>query len=239
MNKRGSHVGMILSFVMFVTALIFIYGILQPSITPGEDKSQLVKQIEDKLPTYSDSALFSLKISYPGCCEAKTCFSLDKSTQLDKRVQKMNFLSKDKEGNLIDSSSDSENVSFQKNPGNYTNVLFSLENFSHEDTPLTGCYPLSLTDYNSSFSSKDYTFESKIKTFIGNLSQQDFYNQRKVDFNLPPGTEFSLVFIYQNGSRFGKVTENITTNVFVDEFSVYYVNSTADTNPGFIEVSVW
>ena len=236
-NKNGSHVGMVLSFVMFVTALIFIYSILQPSIITGEDKSQLVKQIEDKLPDYINSQLFNLRLSYNGCCGISTCFYLLKP----KEVKLMNFTAKDREGKIVDSLESGANIYFEKNSGNYTSVFFSLENFSKSESNIqaSDCYEITPDEYNSSFTSKDYAFDSKIVSFISNLSDKNFYTSKKNEFSLPSGTEFSLVFVYQNGSRIGGVKENISTNVFVDEVSIYYVNSSADINPGFIDIGVW
>ena len=38
-NKKGSHVGMILSFALFITFVVFIYTIVNPTINTSESAS--------------------------------------------------------------------------------------------------------------------------------------------------------------------------------------------------------
>jgi hypothetical protein len=48
-SKRGSHVGIVLSFVVFVTFLIFIYSTLEPIIKQDEGKKALLQEVKGKL----------------------------------------------------------------------------------------------------------------------------------------------------------------------------------------------
>lgn len=236
-NKKGSHVGIVLSFVLFVTAILFLYQILSPSITKEEDKGPLVNQIEQKLPDYLESTLYNQKISLrENCCDKYTCFKFEKNNA----VKKMSYIVKDIEDREVNSYADDESL-FIKNSGkNYFNVFFSEQNFSRTEVELENCdFPLK-EDYTSAFSSKEYYFQKKIEQFILNLQDQNFYSSKKTELLLPEGSEFSLVFVYQNGSKFGiPPNENISTNVFVEQISIYYVDLEAKVNPGFLEIGVW
>ena len=46
MNKLGSHVGMIISFVIFITFIVFLYSVVKPAITTGEDKKTILSALE-------------------------------------------------------------------------------------------------------------------------------------------------------------------------------------------------
>ena len=48
-NHRGSHVGVVISFVIFVTFLTFLYAILQPAIKLSGDEPGTLKYIEEKI----------------------------------------------------------------------------------------------------------------------------------------------------------------------------------------------
>ena len=45
-NKLGSHVGMIISFVIFITFIVFLYTVVKPAITTGEDKQTILSALE-------------------------------------------------------------------------------------------------------------------------------------------------------------------------------------------------
>ena len=45
MNKKGSHVGMMLSFVIFVTFLVFLYSVLYPMIKLGQNKKLILDNL--------------------------------------------------------------------------------------------------------------------------------------------------------------------------------------------------
>ena len=55
MNKKGSHVGMMLSFVIFVTFLVFLYSILYPMIKTGQDKKLVLDNLILELAGMLDS----------------------------------------------------------------------------------------------------------------------------------------------------------------------------------------
>ena len=48
-SKRGSHVGVVLSFVMFVTFLIFLYSILEPQLKVERDKEAFLEYLKRDL----------------------------------------------------------------------------------------------------------------------------------------------------------------------------------------------
>ncbi|GAI55565.1 unnamed protein product, partial [marine sediment metagenome] len=48
-NKNGSHVGIILSFVIFVTFTIFIYSILEPGLRSQREKQSLLEYLKGEI----------------------------------------------------------------------------------------------------------------------------------------------------------------------------------------------
>ena len=49
MNKRGSHVGVILSFAIFITFMVFLYFIIEPAIRIQGDKQNILDNLEREL----------------------------------------------------------------------------------------------------------------------------------------------------------------------------------------------
>ncbi len=65
MKKKGSHIGVMLSFGIFVTFLVFLYSVLQPIIEREQDKKlilddlvlALVEMFDSDLTTYSSGSI--------------------------------------------------------------------------------------------------------------------------------------------------------------------------------------
>ncbi len=62
MNKRGSHVDVIISFVVFVALIIFLYAILQPTITTQQNQANLQSSIQTKLLNSMSDTLTSINL---------------------------------------------------------------------------------------------------------------------------------------------------------------------------------
>ena len=65
MKKKGSHIGVMLSFGIFVTFLVFLYSVLQPIIEMEQEKKlilddlvlALVEMFDSDLTTYSSGSI--------------------------------------------------------------------------------------------------------------------------------------------------------------------------------------
>ncbi len=49
MEKKGSHVGMMLSFIIFITFFVFLYTVLQPIIKTEQNKKLILDSLEIEL----------------------------------------------------------------------------------------------------------------------------------------------------------------------------------------------
>jgi hypothetical protein len=71
-GKKGSHIGIMLSFGIFVTFLVFLYSILQPVIEKEQDKKlilndlilSLVEMFDSNLTTYSSGSIKTANDSF-------------------------------------------------------------------------------------------------------------------------------------------------------------------------------
>ena len=79
MEKRGSHVGVMLSFVIFLTFFIFLYTIIEPVIRTQEDKQALSDYLGTELikMSFANMTTFSIKIN-EDINQNKDCIKLKK-----------------------------------------------------------------------------------------------------------------------------------------------------------------
>lgn len=236
-NKKASHVGMILSFVLFVTSVIFLYEIISPSIKTEEDKSELINYIEEKIPSYLEDTLYNQKISLKEELDKGVdCIKISKNN-LAKNTKS---LVKDSEGNNLISEDSDEFILIKNSEKSYFNIFLSKDGFKQEIEDLEGCDLIDSEEYTSAFNYKEYYFQSKIESFLFDISSDEKYSKIKKEILLPEGTEFSIVFVYNNGSKIGRPPkEDISTNIFVEQIPIYYIDFDAKINSGYLEIGVW
>ncbi|MEK6913263.1 MAG: hypothetical protein AABW47_01165 [Nanoarchaeota archaeon] len=76
-NRSGSHVGMIISFVIFVTFIVFLYGVMKPTIDTGQDKKALLENVQYQLIQKASSNLTIITTQIDSALATEECFQLD------------------------------------------------------------------------------------------------------------------------------------------------------------------
>jgi hypothetical protein len=239
-NKKASHVGMILSFVIFITFTVFIYSVVSPSIDNPESKRTLLNEIGLKLITNMSSDFTSLSIQINNNQE-ENCIQLQNLILLISRdIDYFNKLvAKNEEGNVQYAYGNFSNLKIdrQNSDNVFFKVYFSPE-FSSIGETTKSCVLISEPGYKigSVFSGK-YIFEKNMYWLV------DYYNSNyeklKSELRISPGDEFGFEFILSNGTRIIAVEELPTQNIYAEDIPVQYIDDEANILSGFINVKVW
>lgn len=234
MNKKGSHVGMIMSFVVFVTFVVFLYAILHPSITQEGKNEYSLNYLEKEIVKMASEDLTSATISITDnpiqlCVEFE---GLITETGIDSKA----FVKNELEENLLFYNSGS-NLEVTRTGNSQT--LFKVyqsnefEDSNGESNP--SCKNLELdNDYSIGLvRTKEYVFETKIISMINNYMGVKESLEDEID------QEFSFGFIYDDNTEISSPIEEISTSIFVEKIPVQYVDSQANIKSGFIIIRIW
>ncbi len=247
-NKNGSHVGMILSFVIFITFIVFLYTVIKPTIQTGEDKKIMVEETENQIIQSLSSNL------------TVASFSIS-STNKDSCLEMQNFLFDlfnsgiNYNYNLITKdSSNTRQPSYQDSAYNLvlsrtdtTNSFFKV--YLSPKFPSVGA-----SSCSKIISEKDYNFGS-VDTgqyiYLGQAAQNDGvfglinsyntnYESLKTQLKITPGNEFWFSFKESDGNVDQPAAKQIpSTNVYADELPVQYFDSNANLLSGYLDVKIW
>ena len=241
-NKRGSHVGMIISFVIFITFIVFLYSVVKPAINTGEDKKTILSAIETQILNNISANFTSASVQLNSQTNPhQNCITL------------VNFLSFSQffTPNIILQNSLNQVENTYSNYGSgladiminrkSTNDLFFKVYYSKEFSQLgsttTSC--ASLSDYSiGSVTTDNYVFQKEVTRFM-NYYNASTYQQLKDYLKLPGGNEFGFGFIKSDGTSISVGTPPTSAQVFVDNVPVQYVDSNANILSGFINIKVW
>jgi len=243
-GKTGSHVGMIISFVIFITFIVFLYSVIRPSITTGEDKKTTLAYVENKIEE-NTSALFAeitLKI-HDVQNPSEYCVRLEKFFVYALVLAKV--IVKNETGNMqnayYDPVTDFDSLRIDReNQGNlFFKVYYSPEFNNLSITTINPCTTVHyITDYNiTSVNSGNYVFEKNVYELIGYY--QNDYEKLRTEFNVPPGTEFGFGFTQSNGTIITVGNAPKSIGVYAEQTPIQYIDENANVQSGFINVKVW
>jgi hypothetical protein len=229
-NKRGSHVGIVLSFVIFVTFIIFLYSALEPAIKTDKNKQILSDYLEIELIKQFSANLTSAIISNDTDPSLFNCLKIN-SSELEGGG--LNAIVKDREDNPVNSKSLTNSLEIDWTNEEFFKIYYS-EEFQVGDYTCGSSHK----SYNILTLKKgNYIFETKIKKIINYTDEN--YEKFKKELNIPLGSEFGFSFKNNSKDIIKTKEKDIYTNVYVREIPIQYYNSEAVIMSGSIELKVW
>ncbi|HLC77781.1 MAG TPA: hypothetical protein VJH92_01520 [Candidatus Nanoarchaeia archaeon] len=220
-GKRGSHVGVIASFSIFILFLIGIYLATQPGFETQTDKKTIVQYLKTEL-TDRFSSNLTIAIIKPGTnCSTITKTSLG--------IQSQDFsIAKDVDGNSVGVKYVLNNLIVDS--GNEPIWVYYSESKLNNISAGSSSCP---TPQIESIRKDKEIFEEKVTESIMNFSS--FQNS----LNVPDGTDFDIGFEFDNGSVISSGQKEISGDIYSEEIYVRYVNDNADILSGKIIITVY
>ena len=227
LRKRGSHVGVILSFVIFIVFLIFLFSALQPALKIEKDKEATLEYITNSIIELSSDNMTIENIEVDNSAGSYNCVSVKKIDN------SLNFIVKDyNEFQILYQDGDKIIISLT-NDKNFLKIYYS-KSINDKSTTLN-CVETT-TDYLINLVNNErIIFISKFEDIIN----RD-YDLLKKDLGIGRGTEFSFNLLDANKIIIVEMkTKDVSANVYVNEFPVLYSNGDGEIKSGFINVRVW
>lgn len=238
-NKKGSHVGMIISFVIFITFIVFIYVIISPAIKTEEDKKGIITYLEKSILNNVSTNFLSASIVINEKINQE-CIQLEGIFAVLNIPPPYQIIVKNEEGALEDryiidigvadlkiDRMDKEETKFK--------IYYSpeFEKLSNGDIKCELTKEYSIGSVNTG----KYVFNDNIDEFKINYEKD--YEKLKEELKIPPGTEFGFDFIESDGTKIeiGKPIKSV--NVYAEELPIQYLDNQANIHSGFINIKVW
>ena len=240
-DKRGSHVGMVLSFVIFITFIFFLYVVFEPSLKPQNEKEIILDNLELNLLNYVKTDLTEVTISTSNHLQDQ-CVDFNAGEGSDF------FIVRQRDGTLVNYIVVGNTVTFNWKDDNVGAIkIYGAENLT--DLSLAGlndlgCYgsiEADSTTFDMNIISNKYVSEPKILGALNkyNLSYDAF---RTDDLKLKYDVDFEFIFIDAEGNEFATGRENYktsTTDVYARNIPIIYFDGEANIQAGSLRLKVW
>ncbi|MCX6750292.1 MAG: hypothetical protein NTZ83_02445 [Candidatus Pacearchaeota archaeon] len=227
-NRRGSHVEVIISFIIFITFIIFIFASIKSPINRQEDKKNIFDSIEVGIINKISSDMTVITATLAS--EGEECVNLNNFTS-DLNIGG-NILVKGPSGGNVGShiDGDSLEINRESNSDEFFKIYYS-EEFDELGTN-SGCegisYEIGLTK------TSEYIFEEKFLEMMN-----DDYEALKTELDIPKGVNFGYGMILSNGTTLEKTSEEVSANIYIRETPVEYVDLEGNVLEGYLKTRIW
>jgi len=233
-SKKGSHVGVVLSFVIFITFVVFLYLLVQPTAS-FKNKGNLLENLENRITLISSNNLTtaSVFVDTPGsgCAELNDFFSI---TGMENNV-----ISIDEFGSILQLEVSGDDLRVETDENFFR--VFGSEEFETPTGSLTGCQPLNEgSDYFLGLvRTSEEIYETRIIELIDEYDSN--YQGLKETLGVGVGDEFGFSFTYSNGTTIMTEERNVpaSISIFVNNVQIQYINRTGARELGILSVRIW
>ena len=247
MKKRGTHVGVIISFAIFITFMLFLVIILEPAIRTQQNREIYLDHLKLALDQRFIGELNTLTLNV-SIESGQDCISLkDIVDPIEEEGMDITHLIIKNELDEILNYTD-KNKDLQVGTGSsyrgFLKVYYS-ENFNtsycqtEQECGLIGCSPQN--DYTIKvIKIYNETFEPKINEII--QWYMDNYDELKSDLKIPPGLEFEFGIEFENSEGYiVEASQSVPSNknIYVQETPILYIDQWGNYKPGTLTLKVW
>lgn len=228
-NRRGTHVEVIISFIIFIIFLVFLFVTVESPVRNQEDKKDIFDSIELGIINKTSSDMTTITVNIEESSES--CLSLTDFITFS-NIER-NIIVKDYYGNTIQSSLNDN--SLQINRASTEDTFFKIYYSENFDELGSGSGCTETNDYDVGFTKTNkYVFEEKVVELINQN-----YGTLKNELKVPEGTEFGYGIILSNGDVHETVQQNVSTNIYIRETPVEYVDLQGNILQGYIKTRIW
>ncbi len=250
-SKKGSHVGMIVSFALFVTMLLALLTISNFGVSEQPNKQALLEYLEVALiaqfsDTLTTTSLYSISRTNP----QSNCFTFDQ--YLSEITGDYVVVAKDDSNTRVPATLTETAVIIEDKNSPSITLLYSKQ-FDALET--NNFCPQQLRyenpkQFEIGFSrTKDAIFLQNIIQTFEKYQSPSGYDELRSILNVPQGTEFGFALLDRDrnviNNPSGKPLDtqpkefNPQTNVFSKEVYIEYFDESGNTNLGIIRIDLW
>lgn len=242
MKKRGSHVGRVLSFVIFIIFVSFLYTTLQPAIKDEKSKEYFLEYLRIELNENLSIKVKGFNLAIISGTNKK-CIVLEDFFNFTEETKKIiiNDVNESSKENISISESEKNNAVFRRQSKNsdFFKIYYSEEFEEIGDRKTEGCIVLKKDE--------DYEISGNFinkKIYIKKLNEliKDYnadYIKTKTKLSIPEGIDFGFAFELENSTIIQTKEIRTDKNIYAEQYPIQYLNNNAEIKSGFLTIRVW
>lgn len=250
-NKKGSHVGIAISFIIFTLFLSFMYAFLSPNVKINTSKQYLLENLRTNLIGNFSAETYTMMVDVvdPVSPDSKTCINLqnifsdeEPTPEGEIPTYMINNLSlKDKNENILTYDVKNNNNIYVNTGTGYQGLIEMKYSPAINKLPYNGNQSCDPHDDPIGYLKEDKEiYESQI--YQANESYYSDYNGFKNQIQLPENIDFSFKVL--DSERNVIIDSEISElpsrqSVYTDETPIEYIDDSENIKFGFLVLKIW
>jgi hypothetical protein len=245
LNKKGSHIGIMISFMIFITFIVFFLSIVTNKVQKEKDKQIALEYIEMRILKNTSYPLTIALVNItnnPGdnnCIELKDVFIFLNATSYGGIIKNKN---EEEQTSYVDDDNIEKNLKINRT--DISNNIFELilspaYSKFRENNEITCTLKENSNGYRFSSIRKDYTYAFENEFQKLNESYFINYEKLKEDLFVPSDNEFIFEFEKSNGEIIKPSKTINARNIYSDEIPLQYIDNHGNIQSGFLRVKIW
>lgn len=226
LNKKGSHVSLVLSFTFFALALVFVYIIMSSAVVTPSTKTNSLEVVKSNVLEEISNDIWVIR-AYNGSLSGD-CMTLNNP---DSSIVGGIAIALDSSNSPMGTKVSGSDILVESENGFFK--IYYSEFFEKTEGSYSGCSPLTA----KSVIKERKFLEMKIENLIDRYNTD--YSSLKEDLAVPLEMEFDLVFEYSNGVTIGASKRNPQVEIYSDELKINYLTKSGFVGEGTLWVRVW
>ncbi len=246
-KKGASHLGFILSFVIFITFLLFVYSTLEPALKIRASKQPILDLLRFSLVdefVIEDFTTMTIDITFD-LDTSKECMKITGGEIHNIYSSGQELTIKDGEDNLLGYKDSGGNLVVSPLPVNNLLKIYYASELGKGSPDYTGGSGCGLNNIGQSEYDVGQIVEGQTKIFLSGISNlitqyETEYEPLKTELGIPDGSDFTFSFELASGTIIEPAGVTIpNTDVYATTFPVEYLDENADSKIGFMTIKVW
>ena len=230
MKKKGSHVGIVISFGIFITFVVFAYVVISPAIESNENQN-LIKNLKRNLieEFSTEVTIISIKTDTDSISCAKigdffTNFEIGK-----------NIVVTDSLGDIVPATYFEQHLNIAKAGESFFRI-YSSDTFTKI---ASGSCTEGKDLYGKFIKEENIVTSEEIISVVQEYGEN--YTELKERLHIPAVNNFEFNFTYSDGTESATEEKEISrTNIYIEEFPVEYIEeSDISRKVGILKVKIW
>ena len=248
MKKNGAtHLGFILSFVIFIMFIVFMFSAIEPFLKTQASKQSLLDLLRFSVVEnvkVEDLTIMTIEITF-ALDTSKECIKITGGEIHDIYNSGQELTIKDGEDNLLGYGDSGGNLVISPLPADNLLKIYYASNWNkgspnYEGGSGCGTNNLGQSEYDIGFIKEEQTqiLESNIFSLIDRYEAD--YEQLKIDLGIPEGSEFTFSFKLANETIIEPEGFSLPdTDIYASAFPLQYLDEEANFQIGFLTIKVW
>lgn len=227
----GTHIGFVLSFVIFITFIVIIYSVLIVPNVKQSDKRAIIDNLRVKLLENVTNEITIISINTNSA--PQNCVKI--SGFLSNFNVSSKIITKDGSGISQTTYVLGDDLEISRNSNETFFKIYESEEFdTANDNGETPCNPRSYE--TGSVKKEKYIFEKNIINLMRYYNES--YELLGKSLGFPEDSDFDFGFTYSNGTYI-KVERQTSSSIYSVEIPIQYTDNNADIVSGLINIRTW